>query len=339
MSTDAIKLVGMRFVRPFLSPSMIIVVSYFLLLLIVFSIYGVQFKFHHFKMWSWMLATLSLVYITTTIAHVISHHDRNFTSIVQLIVKKFVRFLADWFPLIALVTIYENLREYTGVINPGFIDAYLYKMDLIMFGVEPTLWIQNYAHPILTDYLSLTYSLFLFLPLSLGWVLYLKSRRTQFNTLSTAMMLCLCMGFLLYITFPAGPPRFYAGLTDEFAKYHLTGFFGYYDAIQTKLDDANPFKYRASFPSLHVAMSAIPMYYAIKFRKVLPFGRLLATLYLIFGSSLWFSTVYLRHHWVPDIVAGWAVAGIAIWCAHLIDKRWPFAEYRINYEYESKPLV
>jgi membrane-associated phospholipid phosphatase len=39
-------------------------------------------------------------------------------------------------------------------------------------------------------------------------------------------------------------------------------------------------------------------------------------------AGLWVSTVYLRHHYVVDLLAGWALAPIALVLAPRLDAWW-----------------
>ncbi|MFH0800098.1 MAG: phosphatase PAP2 family protein [Pseudomonadota bacterium] len=302
-------------------PNTVIVLVYFGLLMALFLSYGVRLQLTHFKLWSIFLSTLLVIYLSSTL---VQHARQGAVAELPFLPfagRKLVRFAIDWFPLVALVTIYENLREYTGVIRTDSIDATLYNLDLLIFGVEPTVWIQKFTNPILTEYFAFTYTLYLMLPLSLGWLFYLFSHRRAFHTLTTAVILTLCIGFVLYLVFPAGPPRFYlAGLFDP---PQLQGYFGYYNAMQTRFDAVNPMTYRASFPSLHVALSSLALIFVTRFRAIVPFWKLLVPVYALLVVSLWIATVYLRHHWAVDIFAGWGVAALATACALWIQKRWP----------------
>jgi membrane-associated phospholipid phosphatase len=46
-------------------------------------------------------------------------------------------------------------------------------------------------------------------------------------------------------------------------------------------------------------------------------------IYLFISVSLWCSTVYLRHHWVVDLLAGFFIATLAGWAAPWIRRVWP----------------
>jgi membrane-associated phospholipid phosphatase len=38
--------------------------------------------------------------------------------------------------------------------------------------------------------------------------------------------------------------------------------------------------------------------------------------------GLWVSTIYLRHHYVVDLLAGFALAPVALWAAPRLDRWW-----------------
>jgi membrane-associated phospholipid phosphatase len=307
-----------------LGPNNTILIAYFLLMLGIFAVYGVKFKLDHFKLWSVLLSTLFAIYFTTTVVHHVKFPQPSptggvFVSFLSFAFRQLWRFISDWFPLVALVTIYENLREYTGIIRTDQIDAALMRADIWLFGVEPTVWIQQFTHPILTEYFAFTYSLYLVLPLALGWYLYACKHFREYHTLTTGVILCLCIGYLLYLTFPAGPPRFF--IPEMFDPPQLVGYFGFYNSMQARFDAVNPMMYRASFPSLHVGLSSVALYFAVRYRNAMPLGRLIQVVVGVIAVSLWIATVYLRHHWVVDIFAGWAVALFACMAGEWVQKR------------------
>lgn len=313
----------MHFTRRFFSvigPNNTLLIVYFLLMLVIFAFYGVQFKLDHFKLWSVMLSTVFVIYFSTTLVHHIRHKEEDPTPFLSFALKQLKKFVVDWFPLVALVTIYENLREYTGIIRTDQIDAALMRADIWLFGVEPTVWIQQFTHPVLTEYFAFTYSAYLVLPISLGWYLYACRRFQEYHTLTTGIILCLCAGYLLYLTFPAGPPRFF--IPEMFDPPQLVGAFGFYNSMQSRFDAVNPMMYRASFPSLHVGLSSVALYFAVRYRNAVPLGKLIQVIVAVVAVSLWIATVYLRHHWIVDIFAGWAVALGACLTAEYIRKKW-----------------
>ena len=212
-----------------------------------------------------------------------------------------LRACRDWIPFTLLIVVYENLRSYTGLIRSDSIDAPLAMSDQWLWGVQPTVWVQQFANPILTDILIVSYASLFPLPLALLLGLYVSDRREGFRELATAVILCILCGFILYLIFPAGPPRFY--LTG-YEPAHLPSFTGLYNWTDRTLDYANQMIVHSSFPSLHAALSVIALRYAFR-RDLWPVAwRWLGPLYVVLTGMLWISTIYLRHHWTLDLAAG-----------------------------------
>ena len=76
-------------------------------------------------------------------------------------------------PILFMVLIYESLGDLIHYLHPD-IDPALIRIDLFLFGVHPTIWMERWIVPWLTDLLSLAYLSYYFLPLTLIVVLYLK---------------------------------------------------------------------------------------------------------------------------------------------------------------------
>jgi membrane-associated phospholipid phosphatase len=223
------------------------------------------------------------------------------------VIRRALSSIRDWSPLIILVLVYQNLRGLTGLIRPDAIDMSLYQLDIAIFGVEPTIWAQQFASPWLTDWFAFSYTLYFIIPLVLATTLYGLREREDFKELVVGVLLVQYTGFLLYITFPAGPPRF--AIPELFDPPKLTGIFGFYDMTQRAFDSVNPNPVKASFPSLHCALSCLALLYAWRFRKAVR-GSWMFWVFLPLVVSLWCATVYLRHHWIVDCFAGFALATV-----------------------------
>jgi len=220
-------------------------------------------------------------------------------------VKDSLRVVRDWLPLILMIMVYENLRALTGLIRPEAIDAHLYAADIALLGVEPTIWIQQFANPWLTDYFAFAYLLYFVLPIVIGTILYVGGRRDDSRELMLGLILVQYVGFGLYVIFPAGPPRYF--IASLFDPPQLTGALGLFEATQGTYDRINQVVFRSSFPSLHCALSLTGLLYAWKFRGIRG-GRVLFWGSVPLVVSLWVSTIYLRHHWIVDCFAGFALS-------------------------------
>lgn len=232
---------------------------------------------------------------------------------------KTLRFLKHWSPLILLIFSYENLRNLILLIKDGGnITPSLSQLDLWLFGVQPTVWLQNYVHPLLTDYLAITYAFFFVMPVIVTFELYLRGHLKAYYDMGTGMVLSFYLGFVGYIIFPATPPRF--SIYNQYWLQKIPGVFFHFS--QKIYDKAATTSYFCAFPSLHVTLSTIALLYAWRYAPLMKTKRLLFWCLLPFVVSLWFSTVYLRHHWTGDIIAGWILAFICFKLSLPITRLW-----------------
>jgi membrane-associated phospholipid phosphatase len=233
--------------------------------------------------------------------------------------------LRDWIPLVLVALVFDNLQNYTGLVRDQPIDAALHRMDLALFGVEPTVWIRRFYNPLLTDWMATCYGSFLIVPMFLAITLSLRGRRDDFRELALAVMLQMWIAFFLFVCLPAGPPRYFAELRNGPFQLPLPSLLGFNDRLQGTWDTYNPNLVRASFPSLHCAYATTTVIYAWRFGSGV-FARprrLFFFLVLPVELTLIVSTVYLRHHWIPDIAAGIGLSVGVCTLAPWLRRRWP----------------
>jgi membrane-associated phospholipid phosphatase len=131
------------------------------------------------------------------------------------------------------------------------------------------------------------------------------------------------MGYALYVAFPAAPPRLV--LVYEFTK-DLHGYPFGPSNLSALAFSLLPVDSRAAFPSLHAAASLVALVYAWRF------ARRWSGVLLPFVVGLWASTIYLRHHYFVDLVAGWLLAPAALWLAPRVDAWWAREQRALGYE-------
>jgi len=136
------------------------------------------------------------------------------------------------------------------------------------------------------------------------------------------VIVCFYLGYFLYVVFPAAPPRLV--LVAQFTQ-NLYGYPHFFSRLQNEALSLLPIDSRAAFPSLHAAVSLLALVYAWRF--VRPWFWALVP----FALGLWISTVYLRHHYVIDLVAGWALAPVAAWLAPRLDAWWAARQRALGY--------
>ena len=211
------------------------------------------------------------------------------------------------------------MHDVAGQVMDFDIASKLYNWDVYVFGVEPTVWAQTIFSPLLTDVLAVSYALYFFLPLFIMFLLSLWKERDEFKHMALCLTVTFLLGFIGYVFLPCSPPRYFIEpmYTDPARLY---GFF-IYNKLQGAWDGLSVVS-GGAFPSLHVGISAVALIYAYKFRNLNRTARILYYAYIPLVLSLWFSVVYLRHHWAVDILGGLFVATVAYFSSSVMMRTW-----------------
>ncbi len=234
----------------------------------------------------------------------------------------FVRGLREIVPLFACLLIYTNLHDTIGFVNPHDVHEALMALDALTFGVQPSVWAERLITPGRTELMQFFYLNFFWIAPSTSVVLLLQKRWTEFRAATTGMIACFFIGYALYVAFPAAPPRLV--LVAEFTR-NLRGYPVGFSSLSAEAFSLLPTDSRAAFPSLHTAASTVALIYAWRFLRSWFFAL------LPFVVGLWVSTIYLRHHYFVDLVAGWALAPVAVWLAPRIDAWWARRQRALGY--------
>ena len=213
----------------------------------------------------------------------------------------FRRAVRAWYPLVLVPATYKELSYLIPLVHPRDFDWELAGIDRLMFGVDPTVWLERVVTPVLTELFQLSYVTYYFLPLALGLVMWRKGWFERFHFLLFVIVLGFYLSYLGYIAVPAIGPRFILADRQSIA---LRGVL-FFDSIRSNLDRAEGIT-RDCFPSGHVELTLLVLYYARRFHR--------RSFWWMFppGSALIVSTVYLRYHYVIDVVAGTLLAVVVI---------------------------
>jgi len=227
-----------------------------------------------------------------------------------------VRFVRWWYPALLIPFIFNELQYLVHPINPVDIDAQLMTIDYALLGVHPTVWCERFMVLWVTEYMQLAYVTFYFLPFILCAPLYRQGQFLAFRVSLCALLLSYYVSYLLYFLTPARGPRFYL------AAYHMLPLTGLWltTPLQATLDALEGMQ-RDAFPSGHTAIAIIVLTMAARYQRRL-FYPLLGI-----AVSLMVSTVYLRYHYVIDVVAGVFLAvsclGVTFWLYREHGERYP----------------
>jgi len=219
-------------------------------------------------------------------------------------------FFHSFSPILFVVVMYETLGDLIQYLQPD-VDPQLIRIDISIFGVEPTLWMQRWIVPWATDLLSLAYFSYYFLPVVLIVVLYVKGRTAELDRSIFVLAFGYYVSFIGYILFPAVGPRY---AMAHLYTVPLEGSF-ITDFVRDTLNAIEHNK-RDCMPSGHTQMVLIVLYLAHRYEKVL--------FYILFPivCALIFSTVYLRYHYVIDLFVGAILAILCMIFGPLLHRWW-----------------
>jgi membrane-associated phospholipid phosphatase len=200
-------------------------------------------------------------------------------------------------PLVVVVGIFEAVGELVAATTSRRWDGYFAALDARLFGALVPAWRGALGRPDwLTDLLSLAYVSYYVVPLVMGIVLYRRRRREEFDALVLALQVTLLASYAGYFAFPTSGPR----VPAEQAQAVLGG--GALSAGVRLFLRSCELNSLDAFPSGHTAVSLV--FLALGWRA---FPAWRAPLALVVAAIV-FSTVYLSHHYVIDLVAGAALA-------------------------------
>ncbi|WP_437970451.1 phosphatase PAP2 family protein [Sorangium sp. So ce260] len=203
---------------------------------------------------------------------------------------------------------YLSLRTILPTVRSDSLDAELLHLDLLLFQVEPALWMERFNTRPVVEWFSFfyfSYFFICFLSMLLAVWVARPGRGTTEYAVGTSLVYCL--GQLGYMAVPAYGPiqalsHLYQGPLDG-------GFF--WGCVSSVVQAGGAMK--DVFPSLH---TAAPLWFALyTFHRARTDRRLfwLAVVAAFFSMNIIISTMLLRWHYAVDVVAGVALATGAAW--------------------------
>ena len=209
--------------------------------------------------------------------------------------------LSQWYPALLFIFFFEEIGQLVHAIFPGWFDEYLIRADYAIFGVHPTVWIEQFSGFWLNEYMQLVYTSYFLLTIGLGAYLWLRNQRKDFAEFITSTCAAYYLCYIIFVLFPIESPYH----TLRFLQQgELSG--GPFTAF-INLIESHGRVHGGAFPSAHVAGSMVVLISAWRFAKRVAYW--LTPLVL----SICVATVYGRYHYVMDVFAGILVALIGCW--------------------------
>jgi hypothetical protein len=221
--------------------------------------------------------------------------------------------LLAWLPWLGLLVVYDELRGAVSVApDRAHVSAQIAVDRVLGLGEIPTEWLQRHlwsaGHLHWYDYAVWgVYMTHFFAVWLVAAGLWCVSRRRFAHYAVLTMVLTLAV-FVVYWRFPAQPPWLAAdgariGPVDRTVPLvwdHLG-----LSSMSSVYENGNLVNTVAAMPSLHAAYPMMLLLFFCRSGRAVRAGLALYTL------AMGYALVYSGEHFVTDILAGWAMAGVA----------------------------
>jgi len=324
------------------NPALWFVLIYLALMAIVVLVFYDRFNFEGAN-----LFTFLWTYIALLTAHTIVNWNRHAVFLkkraLKEIIKSYGHATYQYIPYLLIAVVYEHIFIYRNAFNDIFhsVDLKLMHLDELLFSVQPTIWMEKITFPAAVDYFMVAYALFLIYPYFYLVYLYQKNQLPVMHKAMLAQILSLFVALTMFITLPAKGPRYTFDPQNgtEFKGENLPAYSIPLKGVQSNLLEnwtGKPSLFRLQYdfwnqieriktdcmPSMHTCLCLIVLIYAVRYRNIFKYKKFSMWFWIVGNVSLIFSTVYLRYHWVVDVIAGAALAIIMYYLTEYIYDYW-----------------
>jgi len=209
-----------------------------------------------------------------------------------------------------LLYIYSVSLRLQLILFPQWHDQMVIDLEASLLGVQPTVWIQRFITPWLTEWMMFCYVFYVPVYPILSLLIYRRHGEEQNEDylfyIGLAIVLC-TLGFMMFPV--AGPMRAIGDL-------HTVPLRGYFFTAASEFIRGRIHTPGGTIPSIHCAAATIMWWTAYRYSR--PAFFILAPVIL----SLYVSTVYGCFHYVFDVVVGIAAAFLTMALGPVLIKAW-----------------
>lgn len=200
---------------------------------------------------------------------------------------------------------YFSFQHLLPAANHGAFDQQLYQLDLTLFGVEPAMWMDQFVSPASVEWFAFFYlSYYVLLLAYVIPILFFSDHNPRLAEFGLGMTLVGTLGQACYLIVPGFGP--YHAMGHLFSNPLPSGF--WWNQL-TNLVHAGGAQ-KDIFPSLHTALPSFLLLFSLRHRQIAPY-RSVWPVVAFFTLNIVISTMFLRWHYLIDVIAGLALAGLA----------------------------
>lgn len=284
---------------------------YTLFMLTLYSILAIVY-YQHIPMAATLLLE-NLLILTVICSSILLMH---------LTEHKLFQFVRYFYSIPVVYLMYDQTHYFVRLIHPTDYDGLLIAADRWLCGVDPTQWFSVHSNPVLTEYLQICYFLFYVLPVTHAAELWLKNDVDSLKIFARKMTFIYFISYLAYFVMPAVGPRFtlhdFSRTSLELPGLWLTevlrSVVNAGGGITAGTTDPLRVVNRDCMPSGHTMLTLVNIILGFRFRSRFRW------LFAFVGGSLIISTVYLRYHYLIDVVVGVLLVAVLLPLEIPVDK-------------------
>lgn len=224
------------------------------------------------------------------------------------------RFLRYFYIIPVIYMMYDQTHVFVRVVHPVDYDDLLIAADRWIFGTDPTIWMDRFAFPALTEYLQICYFLFYLMPILQAVEWWRRRDIDKLALFARGITFCYYISYLLYFILPAIGPRFTlhnfhtldADLPGILLTPWLRDLVDVGGGVAATMLHPELYVNRDCMPSGHTMLTLVNIIFAFRL------GSRFRWLFAIVGGSLILSTVYLRYHYGIDVLVGAILAVVML---------------------------
>lgn len=222
----------------------------------------------------------------------------------------FWQLLKYWIIIIVVLSAYREVYYLVPAINHGKLyDEQLLNLDINVLSYNMLMYKEIGAY-ILSDILTFCYWMYFPMPVFLGVWLYANDQLAEYRNAMCGLIAAWLISYLGYVIVPAMGPYWYEQRPEILNGWGFARMM--HQDVMLNIQWGSP----DAFPSGHALIAIVSLYYAFRFARPLFWILLPIAIGLIVG------TVYLRYHYIIDLLASFALAPLIIWGASHLFRRW-----------------
>jgi hypothetical protein len=206
---------------------------------------------------------------------------------------------------------YLAFHQFLPLVNPNAYDHQLYQLDLALFRFEPAMFFDRFVSPTTTEWFAFFYfGYFILLSSYIFPLLFVAKDEKLLTHFTLSMLIVVCVGQTIYMLVPGFGP---AVAFPELFHNKLEGG-TWWKLVEYTVTNGGAHK--DIFPSLHTGLPLVVWLFTFSRRKDIPYRYVWPPLGFVVLNII-IATMFLRWHYVIDVVAGAALA----FAAHFIGMR------------------